>query len=330
MPIITVYTLKRRFPMKKNTKRYLLFSTAAFAGMYAYNRFVATVAANKNMLPTKNGSYYSWKQGNIFYTKTGTGSPILLVHDTNSSSSSVEWTNIIRRLQKNHTVYAIDLLGCGLSDKPGVSYTNYMYVQLITAFIKDIIKEKTDIVASNMSCSFVIMANQIDDSIINNIILINPVSLKTLTYIPDSQSKLKQILINLPLVGTFIYNVLMNPARLDRQFRTNYYFKSNMVSSQIKDAYYEASHSDNSNGKYLYSSLLGNYMGVDIRQALKKLKNKTCIIGSTDIKNNLNTLEEYHKLNSNIQVIHVSNCKLYPQLENPAKINQIIEHILSR
>ena len=42
------------------------------------------------------------------------------------------------------------------------------------------------------------------------------------------------------------------------------------------------------------------------------------------------TLEEYHKLNSNIQVIHVSNCKLYPQLENPAKINQIIEHILSR
>lgn len=174
------------------------------------------------------------------------------------------------------------------------------------------------------------MANQIDDSIINNIILINPVSLKTLTYIPDSQSKLKQILINLPLVGTFIYNVLMNPARLDRQFRTNYYFKSNMVSSQIKDAYYEASHSDNSNGKYLYSSLLGNYMGVDIRQALKKLKNKTCIIGSTDIKNNLNTLEEYHKLNSNIQVIHVSNCKLYPQLENPAKINQIIEHILSR
>lgn len=71
-------------------------------------------------------------------------------------------------------------------------------------------------------------------------------------------------------------------------------------------------------------------MGVDIRQALKKVKNKTYIIGSTDIKNNLNTLEEYHKLNSNIQVIHISNCKLYPQLENPAKVNQIIEHVLSR
>ena len=28
--------------MKKSTKRFLLFSTAAFAGMYAYNRFVAT------------------------------------------------------------------------------------------------------------------------------------------------------------------------------------------------------------------------------------------------------------------------------------------------
>ena len=218
--------------MKKNTKRFLLFSTAAFAGMYAYNRFVANCCCEQKYASNQKWILLFLETRKYFLYKTGTGSPILLVHDTNSSSSSVEWTNIIRRLQKNHTIYAIDLLGCGLSDKPGVSYTNYMYVQLITAFIKDIIKEKTDIVASNMSCSFVIMANQIDDSIINNIILINPVSLKTLTYIPDSQSKLKQILINLPLVGTFIYNVLMNPARLDRQFRTNYYFKSNMVSSQ--------------------------------------------------------------------------------------------------
>ena len=75
--------------MKKNTKRFLLFSTAAFAGMYAYNRFVATVAANKNMLPTKNGSYYSWKQGNIFYTKTGIITPArLFSHNISTVCSS--------------------------------------------------------------------------------------------------------------------------------------------------------------------------------------------------------------------------------------------------
>ena len=59
--------------MKKGTKKFLFLSVATLAGMYAYNQFVASTSTKKNMLPTKNGSYYSWKQGNVFYTKTGTG-----------------------------------------------------------------------------------------------------------------------------------------------------------------------------------------------------------------------------------------------------------------
>ena len=102
--------------MKKGTKKFLFLSVATLAGMYAYNQFVASTSTKKNMLPTKNGSYYSWKQGNVFYTKTGTGDPVLLIHDTNSASSSVEWSKISKRLQKKHTVYTMDLLGCGLSD----------------------------------------------------------------------------------------------------------------------------------------------------------------------------------------------------------------------
>ena len=54
--------------MKKGTKKFLFLSVATLAGMYAYNQFVASTSTKKNMLPTKNGSYYSWKQGNVFYT----------------------------------------------------------------------------------------------------------------------------------------------------------------------------------------------------------------------------------------------------------------------
>ena len=163
--------------MKKKTKKFLLYSTAALVGMYAHNRFVEETASKKNMLPTENGAYYPWTQGNIFYTKSGEGNPLLLIHDTNPESSSFEWSKIRKYLQKYHTVYTIDLLGCGLSDKPGVSYTSYMYVQLITSFIKDIIKEKTDIIPANMTAPSVIMANQMMTSLSgeNNSIMPRPV-----------------------------------------------------------------------------------------------------------------------------------------------------------
>lgn len=314
--------------MKKRTKRFLFLTTAAVAGMYTYNRFVANTSTNKNMLPTKNGSYYSWKQGNIFYTKHGSGSPLLLVHDTNAASSSIEWSKIVKYLQKKHTVYTIDLLGCGLSDKPGISYTSYLYVQMITAFIKDVIKEKADIVASNFSSSFIIMANQIDETIINKIILINPASLKIFDNMPDQQSKMKQTILNLPLIGTFIYNLIMNPNHLDRTFRNKYFYHPQLISAAMEDAYYESAHMDNSNGKYLYSSLLGNYMYTDIRAALKNLKKSVTIIGSVEPSSNMNIFEEYKKLNKSIELLKITNCKLYPQLENPEKVAKMILSIV--
>lgn len=316
--------------MKKCMKRFLFVTAGTLSGMYAYNRFVANKANGKNMLPTKNGSYYSWKQGNIFYIKTGSGKPVLLIHDINSASSSVEWAKIVRRLQKNHTVYAIDLLGCGLSDKPAVSYTIYLYVQMITAFIKDVIGEQTDVVTSELSAPIAIMTNQMDDTVIGKMILINPISLKVLDRAPDRESKLKQNIINLPLIGTFIYNLLFNPARIDRMFRNTYFSRPQLISDKIKDTYYEAAHMDDSRGKFLYSSILGNYMNGNIRHAIKKIDKTMYIIASRGLKNGLSSTEEYRKLNTHIEVTGISNCKLYPQLENPEKTSQIIESILEK
>ena len=316
--------------MKKNTKKLLFFSSAALLGMYAYNRFVEETAAKKNMLPTENGAYYPWNQGNIFYTKEGNGNPVLLIHDTNPESSSLEWTKITKRLKKDHTVYTIDLLGCGLSDKPGVSYTSYMYVQLITSFIRVVIKEKTDVVTTNMTAPSVIMADHMDDTIINKMILINPVSMSLLDQSPSVKSKTKQTLINLPLVGTFIYNVMMNPRFIDKKFRDNYYGKKHLISSKIEDAYYESAHIDNSKGKYLYSSLIGRFMNTNIRRAVKNSQKPIYLICSKDIKNNIKTVEEYSKYNSKIEITYLSGCKLYPQLENPEKTYQIITSILDK
>ena len=52
----------------------------------------------------------------------------------------------------------MDLLGCGCSDRPKITYTNFLYVQLITDFIKAVIKQPTDVLTSGLSGSFAVMA----------------------------------------------------------------------------------------------------------------------------------------------------------------------------
>ena len=315
--------------MKKSTKRMLFITGAAITAIYVYNKFVSCTATKKQLLSRENGENFSWKHGNIFYTKKGTGSPLLLIHDADPTSSSAEWGKIIHKLEKKHTVYAIDLLGCGRSDKPGIEYTNYLYVQLLQSFIKEVIGEKTSVVATNMSASFVIMANHMDDSLFNKMILINPVSLKQLTILPDQLSKVKKTLVELPFIGTFIYNLLTNPMKIDEAFRTKYYHKPQLISSTLEDTYYEAAHTNESNGRFLYSSMLGNYLNNNISHALKKLTTPTRIIGSNHLKGNTHVLDDYHKLNSNLDIVRITNGSLYPQMEIPEKTTSLINDFIS-
>ena len=144
--------------MKKNIKHFILLSTVAVGALHAANRFINATAEMKNIITSGKGQFFNWKNGSIFYTKRGTGSPILLIHDLDPISSGYERHNLAKKLEKDHTVYKLDLLGCGRSDKPYLTYTNYLFVQLITDFIQDVIGEKTDIVVSNRSLSFAVLA----------------------------------------------------------------------------------------------------------------------------------------------------------------------------
>lgn len=315
--------------MKKRTKLFLLTVGTTLTSIYAYNKFIEETATKNNLLNDTQGEYYSWKHGNIYYTKTGSGSPLLLIHDTHSSASSEEWKKIIRRFEKKHTVYALDLLGCGRSDKPAMEYTNYLYVQLITSFIKDIIQEKTTVIATNMSASFVVLANHIDATLFEKIVFINPVSLKQLDITPDKFSKIKKTLIELPFIGTFIYNRMNSSKKIDESFRTEFYERPQLISSVVEDIYYESAHLDGSNGKYLYASMIGNYLNNGVLHAVKSLTVPTLIIGSRELNKYSLTLDDYHKINPDIEIIKLTNGNLYPHMEIPEKVYSVIEDHIS-
>lgn len=315
--------------MKKSTKLFLFAVGSTLTGIYAYNRFIEKTATKNNLLKDTQGSYYEWKHGNIYYTKTGNGSPILLVHDINSTASSEEWKKIIHRFEKTHTVYTLDLLGCGRSDKPAMEYTNYLYVQLLTDFVKDIIQEKTKVVATNISASSVFLANHIDNELFEHIILINPISLQELEILPDRKSKLIKRIIELPFIGTFFYNLMNNSHRIDESFRTKYFEKPQLVSSSMEDIYYEAAHLDGSNGRFLYSSMIGNYLNNGVKHALKNLNTPILIIGSKEMNKYTLTLDDYHKVNQSIEIVKLTNGNLYPHMEVPEKVYSVIEDFIS-
>lgn len=315
--------------MKKNVRQFILLSTLATGTIHIVNRFITTTAEMKNILTTTKGQFYNWKNGEIFYTKRGEGSPVLLVHSLDPICSSKEWTNLIKKLEKNHTVYTIDLLGCGRSDKPFLTYTNFLYVQLITDFIKDVIGEKVDVITSNRSLSFVVLAHNNDKEIINNIVAINPPELESLKINPDKYASVRKTVLELPIIGTFVYHILISNANITKTFQERFYAKPQLVSSKLIDAFYEGAHKKNSGGKYLMASIEGHYTDNSINHALEKLDIPLYLIQSRYGNNFVKKIDAYCNLNDSIEAAYISNAKELPHLEVTGKLYEIIDMFLN-
>lgn len=315
--------------MKKNVRQFILLTTLATGTIHIVNRFISTTAEMKNLLTTEKGQFYNWKNGSIFYTKRGTGSPILLVHSLDPICSSKEWTNLIKKLEKNHTVYTIDLLGCGRSDKPFLTYTNYLFVQIITDFINDIIGEKVDVIASNRSLSFVLLAHNNNKEIINKIIGINPPELESLKINPDKYAPVRKTLLEIPVIGTFVYHIFISNVNITKTFRERFYAKPQLISSKIIDAFYEGAHKKSSGGKYLMASIEGHYTDNSINHALEKLDIPLYLIQSRYGNNFVKKIDTYCSLNDSIEAAYISNAKELPHLEVSEKLHEIVNMFLN-
>jgi pimeloyl-ACP methyl ester carboxylesterase len=118
--------------------------------------------------------YYEWSLGRVHYKKSGLGDPILLVHGLYPGASSEEFDHNIRALSRNFRVYAIDLLGFGLSDAPRIRYRADLYPLLLEDFIQDVIDSPAHAVAAGASCSYIATVAVLRPDLVSKVVFISP------------------------------------------------------------------------------------------------------------------------------------------------------------
>lgn len=299
----------------KKSKSLLKISAAALGVLHCINKLIDSTVSG-NTAAKSSGKYYHWKHGDIFYHVSGEGTPLLLIHDLNAFSSSYEWKQIAKALAGDYKVYTIDLIGCGKSDRPCITYTNFFYVQMISDFVKDVIGEKTDIAANGLSSSFVLMANSLNDKLFGKIMMVNPKKLSNLKNTPNERSKILLRLFDLPVVGKSAYYIAANKTNIEYYLTEKVFYNPFEVTPGIVKAYYDNAHTSKGNGKALLASLEGNYLNVDITQSLKNTSNDMMIVNGMHNEYKDDIVASYRRINENIEVDEISGSKLLPQIES--------------
>ncbi len=124
--------------------------------------------------------FFKWKHGYIFYKVLGApeAPPLLLLHTLELAASAYEMRKIIEPLSQHYRVYAPDLLGFGLSDRPSIDYSAETYVSLCRDFLTGVVQRPATIVASGISCNFATTVAATSPNLCERLVLISPVAIE--------------------------------------------------------------------------------------------------------------------------------------------------------
>ena len=193
----------------------------------------------------------------------------------------------------------------------------YPETQLLLSFdfIKNVIGEKSDVIVSGNSASFVLMACANDETIINRIVMINPQNLASLAKMPTKRSKFIKYLLYTPVIGTFIYNMRVNKRTISQKFYSDCYYDVNEVNEKDILTCFEASHKDKTRSRYLYACQKSRYTNANILFCLGKLTNSIFIISGNGNPENALVAEQYQNQLPSIEIVGINNTKDLPHIE---------------
>src|ERR1700730_6107492 len=249
--------------------RKLLLSGGPIIGAAAaYNAFARKGVDQLTSLIGGAEGGFDWRDRRVAFTRRGEGPPILLIHGIHAAAWSYEWRNNIDALARTNSVYTLDLLGFGRSDRPAIRYSARLYISLISDFVSRVLDEPTVVVASSLSGAYAIVLAARDSHRFPAVALIAPSGLVRQNEPVGIGGEAGRFAVETPIAGTAMFNALVSRPNLRRYLR-NAYSNDALVTRELVEIYYAASHQKGA--RHAPAAFLSGHLNIDVRHALRRL-----------------------------------------------------------
>lgn len=232
--------------------------------------------------------YFSWEVGHVAYHVKGSGQPILLVHSIGTGSSSFEWRKNIDTLAQEYKVYAIDLLGYGISDKPKISYTPETYIELMEDFILHVVQQPVHLVASSFSAAYAIKLAYSNPRLVKQMILICPTGLSQEQKTKEElvAQITRQAALTVPILNISLYHLVASKMNI-RSFLHDYiYAHEENLTEDIVENYYSSAHYGGHDAAWATTAFLKGSLDLHIEEEWRKLQQPCLLIWGEEAKIN--------------------------------------------
>ncbi len=217
---------------------------AAVGGLAAWNKKLER--GGEDLVSRLGGEvhYYRWRGrgGDVAYSVAGEGTPLLMVHGIYAGASSFEFRRNFGALSERFRVYALDLLGCGSSEKPDRRYAPEDISAQIEDFAREEIGRPAHLVASSLSAALATPALVKNPRLFKKLVLICPTGYRSLDRPSGRLGDAVYAAFGAPVLGDSLYHALASRRSIRFYLERTAYHDPAFVTDELVEEYHRASH----------------------------------------------------------------------------------------
>lgn len=307
-------------------RKLMLSGGAAIGAAAAYN-----AVASRDVPPLENEiggdeGEFKWRGWRVAYTKRGSGPAMILLHAVHAAASSFEWRRVVDTLAVDHTVYTLDLLGFGLSERPEARYSARLYIGLIGDFAASVVRQPCTLVATSLSAAYAIVLGARDPARFPALVLIGPTGLSRLHEDASAGGDTARFAFELPIVGTALFNGLVSHRSL-RYWLERVYADDALVTDELVDAYFRTSHQPGA--KHAPAAFVAGHLNLDVRRALRRLAQPALLVwGEQAREAPLEEARAFLAVKPDLELVILDRAGDLPHDERPAEFVDAVRGFL--
>ncbi len=254
--------------------RSLLWTGAVVALPTAVNAVIAYRSSPMEQPLPGDIAYYDWIHGRVAFYRLGQGPPLLLVHHPSAGGSAWEWRKVFPELANRYTVFALDLLGFGRSDKPRLDYTGPLLAELVHDFLEDVVGQRAEGVGSGLGAAYLVNVAVRRPELLDHLVLANP----TGSTNPASPAieQVENTVLRSPVLGTSIYNYFVSRGGIRRELIDHIFYDPTLVTPELVNQLYAAAHQPGS--QFPTAAYLSGRLDLPMRMAFTALKQPVLLV----------------------------------------------------
>ncbi|MCA1715355.1 MAG: alpha/beta fold hydrolase [Actinobacteria bacterium] len=248
--------------------------------------------------------------------------PVLLVHGVYAGASSYEFRKNFLELAEDFRVYALDLLGCGLSERPRRRYGPEDVAAQVEDFAREEIGAQTHLISSSLSAALIVPSAVRSPRLFKKLILICPTGLGGSLDRPSG--RLGEAIYNLfrtPVLGDSLYHSIVSRRGIRYYLGSMAYHDPKLVENQLVEDYYCISHQPGA--KYFPAAFVSGKLNLGLEDLWSRVSHKSFIAWGQEARTTpVSRTQQFTRRNPRAELKVFRDAALLPHDERAETFNE--------